>query len=166
VDELDVLQEMKNIVMTLWLAVLTCCATSPYTSKESFEAAPSTIDNHLDKASIEEYIIALPPFAFHEEPVESFALNVVRSRRNQAKNKGKDDNYLYVGGDGCWPAKDFTLDRKNRVLHIQIFHWEPPMEDTVSILTMRRVPGGWMRAQKTNIPKEQLEAEQAAPSNH
>jgi hypothetical protein len=158
-------KQMKYFIMALWISLLTNCVTGSKAIGELFVAAPSSLDDRLDTASIEDYIIALPPYAFHEESVDSFVDNVKRSRGEADKSRGSDPNFLFVGGDGCWPSKDFTLDRKTRTLHVRIYNWEPPWENTISILTMRRVPGGWLRSPQTDIPKEQLEAEQAVHGN-
>lgn len=158
---------MKYFLIALCVSLLANCVTGSKADGESFDAAPSSLDDRLDTASIEDYVIALPPFAFHEESVESFVDSVKRSRGREAdKSRRNDPNFLFVGGDGCWPAKDFTLDRKTRTLHVRIYNWEPPLEDTISLLTMRRVPGGWRRSPITDIPKEQLQAEVVHGNTH
>lgn len=134
---------MKTIFAAILCSVLGACAPTPSTNQEKFEAVPGSIDRRLDTASIEDYIIALPPFAYHEESVEQFAEHVRRSRAEQVENRGKGADYLYVNGDGTWPSKEFVLNRSRRMLTIRIINWEPGFPDTVE--TMRRVPGGWMR---------------------
>ena len=140
--------------MALWISLLTNCVTGSKAIGESFVEAPSSLDDRLDTASIEDYIIALPPYAFHEESVDSFVDHVKRSRGEEAdKSRGNDPNFLLVGGDGCWPSKDFTLDRKTRTLHVRIYNWEPPWENTISILAMRRVPGRRGQSRLTSIDR-------------
>lgn len=134
---------MKWILCSLLLAFFSGCVAGPDGGGERFEAAPNSIDGRLDTATIEEYIIALPAFAYHEESVEQFAEHVGRARSEESKNRGKGSDELFVGGDGCWPSKNFVLDRGRRTLTIRIFQWEPGMKDYTE--TMRRVPGGWMR---------------------
>ena len=134
---------MKTIFAAILCSVLGACAPTPATNQEKFEAAPSSIDRRLDTASIEDYIIALPPFGYHEESIEQFVEHVRRVRTSEDQNRGKGPDYLFVNGDGCWPSKDFVLNRSERLLTICVFDWEPGMPDTRH--TMRRVPGGWMR---------------------
>ena len=122
-------------------------------------AAPSSIDERIETASIEDYIIALPAFDYHEESVESFAANVRRARASQEENQGKGMDYLFVNGDGCWPSKDFVLDRQSRTLKIRIYNWEPGTTDYTE--TMGRVPGGWMRGPRIEIKR----AAPGVPSN-
>jgi hypothetical protein len=133
----------KWILCALLAPLLAGCVAAPDGGGERFEAAPSSIDARLDTATIEEYIIALPAFAYHEESVEQFAEHVRRARTEESKNRGKGSDELFVGGDGCWPPKNFVLDRGRRTLTIRIFQWEPGMKDSTE--TMRRVLGGWMR---------------------
>lgn len=114
-------------------------------SPEVFIAVPSRIDTIIDVASIEDYIIALPKFAYHEETEKMFWQRVRTARKVYAENHGKGSDFLFVGGDGCWPAKDFTLDRRSKTLTIRIYEWEPGRDATITVHTMRRVPGGWMR---------------------
>jgi hypothetical protein len=125
------------------------CVLMPNTKKEEFQAAPSLIDERIETASIEDYVIALPPFAYHEESVESFAASLRRARASQKENEGKGLDYLFLNGDGCWPPKDFVLDRHSRTLRIRIYNWELGTTDYPE--TMRRVPGGWMRGPQAKI---------------
>jgi hypothetical protein len=140
---------MKFSLGTLLVPVLAGCVFAPSATKETFESAPSSIDERIETASIEDYIIALPPFAYHEESVNQFVDKVRRAREESKENRGKGANHLYVNGDGCWPAKDFVLDRDRRTLKVRVYNWEPGMTDYTE--TMRRVPGGWMRGPHVEI---------------
>jgi len=150
---------MKFKLGILLILLLAGCVLEPTVKEEEFVAAPSSIDERIDTASIEDYVIALPPFAYHEASVEQFAQQVRSARADGEENRGKRPDYLFVGGDGCWPSKDFVLDRERRSLKIRVYQWEPGMKDYTE--TMRRVPGGWMRGPRN----EKKTAEQAGSSN-
>lgn len=85
---------------------------------ETFVTAPSRIDQIMDSATIEDYILALPPFEFHEETVEQFTDRVRSERKTEKQNFGKDGDYLYVRGDGSAPSKVFILDRRRQMLTV------------------------------------------------
>lgn len=140
---------MKFRLGTLLVPLLAGCVLAPSATKEKFEAAPSSIDERIETASIEDYIIALPPFAYHEESVNQFVDQVRRAREESKQNRGNGADYLFVSGDGCWPSKDFVLDRDRRTLKVRVYNWEPGMKDYTE--TMRRVPGGWMRGPHVEI---------------
>jgi hypothetical protein len=134
---------MKTIAAFISTAILSGCAVTSSGLNETFVAFPSPIDRMIDSASIEDYILALPPFEFHEESVEQFTLRVRNARKTEKTNSGRDCDELFVRGDGSAPAKFFALDRERKMLTIRIMNWEPGMaEETI---TMRRVVGGWMR---------------------
>lgn len=130
-------------LVALFIPLLAACSSFPDMDSNPFEAAPSPIDAQLSTATIEEYIIALPPFAYHEESVRQFKDRVMRARAEEIQNSGKGSDFLYVGGDGTWPAKEFILDRENRTLGIRVSSWEPGVNAYTE--TMERVPGGWTR---------------------
>jgi hypothetical protein len=155
----DVLQEMKILLSAFISATLAGCAFGPSAAREEFIATPSVIDERIDTASIEDYIVALPPFAYHESSVGQFEEQVRTARGRETENQGKGRDYLFVNGDGCWPSKDFVLDSQSRTLRIRIYNWEPGTTDYTE--TMRRVPGGWMRGPQVKIKT----AEQAGTSN-
>lgn len=140
---------MKNIAAIIITALFAGCATVPGGKAEVFEAAPSRIDQRIDTASIEDYILALPPFAFHEETVAQFAERVRGARASEKENAGMDRDSLFVRGDGSAPSKKFVLDRSLRTLTITSMNWEPGM--THDIVAMRRVQGGWMRGPRIDI---------------
>ena len=150
---------MKSILGFIFIPFLTSCFLTPSAKNEEFESAPSTIDERLESASIEDYVIALPPFAYHEGSVEQFEEQVRLARRREAENRGKGWDYLFVNGDGCWPSKDFVLNRRSRTLRVRIYNWEPGTTDYTE--TIRRVPGGWMRGPQVKIET----AEQAETRN-
>ncbi len=151
------LARIRFALLTLLISFLAACAPSPYSNNDSFEATSSRIDSRIATATIEEYIIALPPFAYHEESARKLRDRVMRARADEKQNSGKGSDYLYVGGDGTWPAKEFTLDRDNRTLSIHVFSWEPGIDDYTE--TMERVPGGWIHGprfdHKNQIPSFQ-----------
>jgi hypothetical protein len=151
-----VLQEMKTLLSALLTATLMGCAFGPSTVKEEFVAMPSMIDERIETASIEDYVVALPPFAYHESSVEQFIEQVRTAREREAENCGKGLDYLFVNGDGCWPSKDFVLDRDQRSLKAHVYQWEPGMKDYNE--TMRRVPGGWMRGPRVEIKTAEQDA--------
>ena len=122
------------------------CSSMPGGSG-AFVAEPSPIDQRIDAASIEDYILALPPYAFHEESVEQFTERVRHARTTLKENVGKSSDYLFVGGDGSSPSKEFTLNRDARTLEIRNFNWEPGLQDDA--VTWRRVSGGWLREPHT-----------------
>lgn len=144
---------MKSRIGFLLILLVAGCALEPAAKEEEFVAAPSSIDERIDAASIEDYVIALPPFAYHEASVEQFAQQVWSARADAEVNRGKGPDYLFVGGDGCWPSKDFILDRDRRTLRIRVYQWEPGTTDYTE--TMRRVPGGWMRGPQIEVKTEQ-----------
>jgi hypothetical protein len=134
---------MKRLAAIICTGILAGCTVMPSDQKETFVAAPSPIARVDQSATIEDYILALPPFEFHEETVEQFTERVRSARRNEKRNLDKDRDYLFVSGDGSAPSKIFILDRKRRVLTIQSMNWEPGMAD--DSMTMRRVFGRTQR---------------------
>ena len=140
------------------MSLCVSCAVGPAGKPEAFVAAPSAIDERMNDATIEDYIVALPAYAYHEEGVKQFEARVRQARTTEKKNEGKGQDYLFVACDGCWPSKDFKLDRATRELTIRIYQWEPVPDYTE---TMRRVPGGWMRGPRIEIRS----AEQAVSSD-
>jgi hypothetical protein len=147
---------MKIILSVFLTMIAVGCAFAPDTAKEEFVAAPGAIDERIESASIEDYIIALPSFAYHEESVSQFSTRVRNARNLEKRNKGKDANYLFVPGDGSWPSKAFYLDPDSGTLTIRIFNWEPLVKDYTE--TMRRVPGGWMRGPGIEIRDAKIDA--------
>src|SRR4051812_45992684 len=131
------MRAFTSVLAALWF---TACVTHQPTEARSFEAAKSPIGQQRDP-SIEDYILALPPYAFHEGPVSSFAATVRRARA-LPQNQGKSRDYLYCPGDGTWPEKVFVLDRPSRRLTIQVGAGPEP-EAAPYTTTMRRVRGGW-----------------------
>ncbi len=149
---------MKRLAAIIFTGLLAGCATMPSERNEIFVAAASPMDHTIDSATIEDYILALPPFEFHEETVEQFTERVRNARMTEKQNLGKDRDFLFVTGDGSAPSKVFILDRKRQMLTIRRMNWEPGMtEDSIK---MRRIPGGWMRGPRI----EMKTAEQAVPS--
>ena len=116
----------------------------PGARNETFVAMTSNVDQMIDSATIEDYILALPPFEFHDETVEQFTERVRSARKTEKQNFGKARNYLFLRGDGSAPSKIFVFDRRRQILTIRSMNWEPNM--TEDSMTMRRVPGGWMRS--------------------
>ena len=173
---------MKLHSLAFIILAIAGCSTKPIVSRapvpaspvqaetpkpDFFLAAPSRIDKHIDTASIEDYIIALPKFAYHEESERGFWERVRSARKAYAENQGKGNAFLFVKGDGCWPSKEFILDRASRTLTVRIYEWEPGLEDTIDIHTMRRVPGGWIRGSEHSIKKpEQSNGADAGVAGH
>ncbi len=149
---------MKALFGIILIPFLLGCMSTPRTTNEKFEVAPNRIDQSIGSATIEDYILALPPFAFHEESVDQFAVRVRQARLSEKENVGKNQDYLFVSGDGSAPSKEFLLDRRLRVVTIRSFNWEPGTTD--DSITMRRVSGGWMRGPRVAIKT----ADQAAAS--
>jgi hypothetical protein len=127
---------------------------TPGNQRETFVAAPSPIDQSIEFATIEDYILALPPFEFHEETVKQFTARVSNSRTTEKQNHGRDRDYLFVRGDGSAPSKVFILDRSQRMLTIRSRNWEPGMSD--DSVTMRRVAGGWLRGPRFEMKTGEL----------
>lgn len=71
-----------------------------------------------------------------------------RSRVSRSRESRSLD-FLFVRGDGSAPSKEFVLDRRLRVLTVRSMNWEPGMKDDT--ITMRRVPGGWMRSPRIGM---------------
>lgn len=151
---------MKFALLAILIPLLAACAAPPDSTHASFEAARSPIDSQIETASIEDYVIALPPFAYHEESVRQFKKRVLRARKAEPQNAGKEADFLYVGGDGNWPPKEFTLNRDNRTLSIRVFSWEDGVNAYTE--TMQRVPGGWIRGPRIE-EKTQESDERAHP---
>jgi hypothetical protein len=149
---------VRCALVCLLIPLLVACASPPSGDQGSFEAAPSRIDSRVGTATIEDYIIALPPFAYHEESVRKFKNRVIRARADESLNDGKEADYLYIGGDGTWPPKEFTLDRDTRTLTIHVFSWEPGIDDYTEI--MKRVPGGWIKGTRTDHEKPDSEGKE------
>lgn len=134
---------MKKFAVIIFTGHLASCSTTSSFRGETFVAAASPIDQRIDSATIEDYILALPPYEFHEETAKQFSERVGNSRKTEKQNFGKPRDYLFVHGDGSEPSKVFILDRARQVLTIRSMNWEPGM--TEDSITMQRVPGGWMR---------------------
>lgn len=144
---------MKILAAIIFTGLLAGCATMTRDRDETFVAVTSPIDQSIDTATIEDYILALPPFEFHEETVEQFTEKVKNARMTEKQNLGKDRDFLFVKGDGSAPSKIFILDRRRQMLTIRRMNWEPGMtEDTI---TMRRIPGGWMRGHRIELKTAQ-----------
>src|SRR5437870_12235146 len=94
---LILVRRMRALTIAFAILGFAGCVARQAAESRTFEAAPSPIDYHRD-VSIEEYILALPPYSFHEESVHDFAARV-RSARMLPQNKGKSRNYLYCPGD-------------------------------------------------------------------
>ena len=141
VAELGVVRRMRAFTLALATLAFAACETHRPAARHSFVAAPSQID-HQRAPSIEDYILALPPYSFHEETVPSFAARV-RSARSLTENHGGSSDYLYCPGDGTWPTKEFTLERASQRLIIHVH--EGPGPTAPYTTTMRRVSGGWIR---------------------
>jgi hypothetical protein len=155
---------MNRLAAIIFTGLLAGCATIPSDRNETFVAVASPIDQSIDSATIEDYILALPPFEFHEETVQQFTERVRNARKTESQNSGKDLDFLFVKGDGSAPSKVFNLDRRRHMLTIRSMNWEPGMaEDSI---TMRRVPGGWMRGPRIEMKTaEQAVAHQRAISS-
>jgi hypothetical protein len=97
----------------------------------------------------QEYIVAFPLHAFHEESVEQFREKVYKARASDPKNKGRDRDSLFIQGQGANSSMEFSLDRETNILRIKVYCWEPGT--TPYETTMRRVPGGWMEGPKTGL---------------
>ncbi len=130
---------LRLLVGGLFASLLVACAgdrsreiTNQETPREEWSAS----------ASIEEYILALPAYEFHEETVESFSVSVRHARR-LPENRGKSPDYLFVPGDGTWPAKEFFLDRATGRLTIKV-HPGPEPGSKGYTTVRRRVAGGWI----------------------
>ena len=140
---------MKRLTAIIFAGLLAGCATLPSDREETFVAVVNPIDQSIGSTAIEDYILALPPFEFHEETIEQFAERVRNARKTEGQNFGKSRDFLFVKGDGSAPSKVFILDRRRRMLTIRSMNWEPGRtEDTI---TMRRVPGGWMRGPRIEM---------------
>ena len=138
-----------RLAAIIFTGLFAACATMPSERDVTFVAVASSIDQTIVSATIEDYILALPPFEFHEETVEQFTERVRNARKTENQNSGKDRNFLFVKGDGSAPSKIFILDRRRQILTIRSMNWEPGMaEDSI---TMRRVPGGWMRGSRIEM---------------
>jgi hypothetical protein len=134
---------MKKLAAIILTGLLVGCSTKPSSQSEIFTAAPSSIDQTIGSSTIEDYILALPPFEFHEDAVDQFRERVRGARATEARNRDRGRDSLFVDGGGSWPAKDFVLDRSSHTLRIHVYPGEgdsSPFE-----LTMQRVPGGWRR---------------------
>lgn len=134
---------MKLLIAIIVTGLLGGCSPMPSVQRAAFVAAPGSIDQRIKTASIEDYILALPPYAFHEESIEQFTERVRQARASEKRNHGKSRQYLFVGGDGSSPAKEFTLNRGARTLEIRSFNWEPGLQEGSE--TWRRVSGGWIQ---------------------
>lgn len=134
--------DMNLQCIAIIVALLGCgCAIESRATRESFVAATSSIDEDLNEAAVEDFIVALPS-TFHEESDKLFRETVHKARVNDPKNVGRDRDSLYLQGQGANSSMDFLLDRKTSTLKIRVYCWEPGT--TPYETTMRRVPGGWM----------------------
>ena len=147
---LYVLHKMKTAHIA-FSAILTCtsCGSIDQGVKEQYVSSPAAIDSFLDRATVEDYIVALPPYSFHEAPSEWAIHHARTARYSHLKNTGRSKDSLYLSGDGCWPAQEFFLDRKTKTLVIRVYTYEPG-EDPYEY-KMRRVTGGWMRGPHRRI---------------
>jgi hypothetical protein len=133
---------MRTFTLAFAMLGFAACSTSESSKNASFVAAPNSIDQQR-APSIEDYILALPPYSFHEESVPAFAFRV-RAARGLPQNLGKSSDYLYCPGDGTWPPKEFTLERASRRLTIRVHAGVEP-DAAPYTATMRRVRGGWIQ---------------------
>jgi hypothetical protein len=121
---------------------------------ETFIAAQSSVDRNLNEASIENYITALPPNAFHSDSVEQFRKRVSKARPSNDNDKLTGRDFLFLQAAGENPPMKFFLDRATRMLTIEVYstkRGEKPYE-----VTMRRVSGGWMEGAKRKLSGDSL----------
>ncbi len=76
--------------------------------------------NELENQSLESLILALPKFRYHEESAEDFKVRVMSARKG-FHNIGKDENFLYVTGDGSFPPKEFKWNKTSKTLTVKSF---------------------------------------------
>jgi hypothetical protein len=132
---------MRAFPLIFLMFGLSACATRLANELSASVAAPSAAHQQPD-SSIEDYILALPAYSFHEEDVASFTARV-KGARALPQNKNKGSDYLYVPGDGCWPAKEIMLERSTQRLTIQFRDGRGPGAVPYTT-TMRRVSSGWL----------------------
>ena len=133
---------MKTLLLALGLFIPASCASHRHADRQEFIATPGPIEQLRDP-SVEDYVLALPAYSFHEEIVPLFTERV-RTARTLPENQNRSRDSLYLPGDGCWPAKEFTLDRPSRTLTIFV-HGGSLAEEVPYTTTMRRVENGWIR---------------------
>ena len=133
---------VKGFAAIAGMMLFAGCTPSRPANLGAFIAAPSTIDGHPD-ASGEDFILALPPYLFHEESVPDFVARV-RGARTLPQNHGNGMDYLYCPGDGTSPTKEFILEPVSRKLTIRV-HSESEPGAAPYTVTMRRVRGGWIQ---------------------
>lgn len=104
--------------------------------------SPDPIDRRIDSATIEDYILAVPPNELHEGSRAGFE-QTVRSARALARNQSRPADELYVPGDGARGPYEFTLNRDSRTLGASFVG---ETEDAPPhVIQYQRMPGGWLR---------------------
>ncbi len=114
----------------------------------AFLRSYSRIDQDLDNAPLIDYILALPAFHVHEEPVGEF-----RARLEKARDAAAQSNLdsLKCGQDSRYGEREFTLDRESRTLVVS--HLPGTHKDGVSV-GYQRTAGGWYQSSPIYLPHE------------
>lgn len=63
-------------------------------------------------------ILSLPEFKYHEANLNCFRESVMNARKDP-HNANKNKNYLYLKGDGSYPAQEFTWNKKSKTLTVK-----------------------------------------------
>ena len=138
---------MNALFVALILVSIAGCTPHSDRPPKKRALTPSAIDHHIDAATIEDHILALPAFAFHEESTGDFRKRI-RGARSLPQNKGRSLDSLYCPGDGTWPAKEFIWDRQKRTLTINV---QSDGIDPGYTVIMQRGPGEWIRSTPTGL---------------
>ncbi|QJE96812.1 hypothetical protein [Luteolibacter luteus] len=117
------------------------CASTEAPLTYHYMKSPDPIDRRIDSATIEDYILAVPPHELHEGSRAGFE-QTVRSARALPRNQIRPADELYVPGDGAMGPYEFTLHRDSRTLDARFVGETddaPP-----HVIQYQRMPGGWL----------------------
>jgi len=132
---------MTKLVASLLPALLFACATptdAPLVLHH--EKSPSPIDRHIETATIEDYILAVPIHRLHEGDRKGFEA-AVRNARSLPENRGLPADELYLPGDGSMGPHKFILDRNSRTLEVRVIGTGEEFPASTSLY--KRVRSGW-----------------------
>jgi len=140
--------KLKRLAVFLCTILAGCGLNPAHEGGARLEVAAAA--RSLKNTPIEECILELPPFRYHEEKREEFVARV-RSARALTQNDGRSRDYLFVPGDGTSGDKEFSLDRGAGILVVKI-----GAADGASggIDTWKKEPHGWglMSSKSFDVP--------------
>lgn len=131
---------MKALLLPALCCLLFSCASTEKPQDPGYLKSPHPIDRKIESATIEDYILAVPAYTFHEGDRAGFE-KTVRNARALPQNQGRPADELYVPGDGSAGPYEFVLDRGSHALNARYVGRNA--ETPPHTIRYQRIPGGW-----------------------